>query len=152
MGDLGFGLAVLGGIAAIVGLSLLVAWRSPGDVAQILDWKPTRSPELEAQNEADDVSQMLAAQNARRRRRGQPDRTLEQVELEVARDQAWRREQCERLLGGESPAEAAEDEADLLRAVNARRARHGRPPLTASEYRERLALRAETPRPPRAAR
>ena len=38
-------------------------------VADIIDWKPTRSPEVEAQNEVDDVRQMIEAQNALRRRR-----------------------------------------------------------------------------------
>ena len=37
----------------------------------VLDWKPTRSPEVEAQNEIDDVAQMLEAQNEGRRRAGQ---------------------------------------------------------------------------------
>ena len=36
-------------------------------VADIIDWKPTRSPEVEAQNEVDDVRQMIEAQNAYRR-------------------------------------------------------------------------------------
>ena len=40
-----------------------------------LDWKPTRSPEVEAQNEIDDVEQMIAAQNEIRRRRGAPEIT-----------------------------------------------------------------------------
>ena len=38
--------------------------------ADLLDWKPTRSPEVEAQNEIDDVRQMIEAQNALRRKRG----------------------------------------------------------------------------------
>ena len=49
---------------------------------EILDWKPTRSPEVEAENEVDDVEQMIAAQNEIRRRRGKPERTLEDVEAE----------------------------------------------------------------------
>jgi hypothetical protein len=47
-----------------------------------LDWKPTRSPEVEAENEIDDVEQMIAAQNDIRRRLGKPERTLEDVESE----------------------------------------------------------------------
>jgi hypothetical protein len=39
----------------------------------ILDWKPTRSPESEAANEVDDVEQMTAALAEIRRRRGQGD-------------------------------------------------------------------------------
>ena len=48
----------------------------------ILDWKPTRSPEVEAENEVDDIEQMVAAQNELRRRRGKPERTLEDIESE----------------------------------------------------------------------
>jgi preprotein translocase subunit SecG len=48
----------------------------------ILDWKPTRSPEVEAENEIDDVEQMIAAQNDIRRRLGKPERTLEDVQSE----------------------------------------------------------------------
>jgi hypothetical protein len=44
-----------------------------------LDWKPTRSPEVEAQNEVDDIEQMIAAQNEMRRRRGAPETTVEEI-------------------------------------------------------------------------
>src|SRR5271167_1659828 len=47
--------------------------------AEILDWKPTRSPEREAELQLSDVDQMLAAQNRYRRLRGAPERTLEEV-------------------------------------------------------------------------
>ncbi len=49
---------------------------------EILDWKPTRSPQVEAENEIDDIEQMVAAQNELRRRRGKPERTLEDIESE----------------------------------------------------------------------
>jgi hypothetical protein len=52
---------------------------SPRTGADVLDWKPTRSPELEAQNEVDDVAQMLEAANAARRRRGLAERTEDDV-------------------------------------------------------------------------
>ena len=51
----------------------------PVSGAEVLDWKPTRSPEVEAELELDDVDQMLEAQNERRRRRGLPDRTEDDV-------------------------------------------------------------------------
>ncbi len=41
----------------------------PGSGAAQLDWRPTRSAEVEVQNEIDDLDQMLEAANARRRRR-----------------------------------------------------------------------------------
>src|ERR671923_2453180 len=59
-------------------------------VADIIDWKPTRSPEVEAQNEIDDVQQMIDAQNALRRKRGAPEITEEDVERQAREDQAFR--------------------------------------------------------------
>ena len=50
----------------------------------ILDWKPTRSPELEAQNDIDDVQQMIDAQNEIRRR-GLPERDEAEIEESVRR-------------------------------------------------------------------
>jgi hypothetical protein len=58
----------------------------PGSGAEQLDWKPTRSPDVEAQNEVDDVAQMLEAQNAIRRRAGRPEVTEEEFEEQVRRD------------------------------------------------------------------
>jgi hypothetical protein len=59
-------------------------------VADIIDWKPTRSPEVEAQNEIDDVRQMIEAQNEYRRKRGAPEITEEDVERQASEDQAMR--------------------------------------------------------------
>jgi hypothetical protein len=74
---------VSGGIVAffVVG-SILLGVFSKRSALEILDWKPTRSPQLEAENEIDDVAQMMEAQNELRRRRGKPERTLEDVESE----------------------------------------------------------------------
>ena len=62
--------------------TILLGVFSKRSALDILDWKPTRSPEVEAENEIDDVEQMIAAQNEIRRRRGKPERTLEDVEAE----------------------------------------------------------------------
>jgi len=59
-------------------------------VADFLDWKPTRSPEVEAQNEVDDVRQMIEAQNALRRKRGANEITELDVERQAREDQAFR--------------------------------------------------------------
>src|SRR5918997_5059187 len=70
-------------IVAILLLStILLGVFSKRSALEILDWKPTRSPAAEAANEADDLEQMIAAQNDIRRRRGKPERTLEDVEAE----------------------------------------------------------------------
>jgi hypothetical protein len=71
---------VCGGLLAFFVITvLLLGVFSKRSALDILDWKPTRTPELEAQNEVDDVDQMLAAQNEYRRRRGAPDSTLDDV-------------------------------------------------------------------------
>jgi len=72
---------VTGGLIAffLVG-ALLLGVFSKRSALEILDWKPTRSPEVEAANEVDDIEQMLAAQNEIRRRRGKPERTLKDIE------------------------------------------------------------------------
>jgi hypothetical protein len=59
-------------------------------VADLIDWKPTRSPEVEAQNEVDDVRQMIEAQNVYRRKRGAREITEEDVERQAREDQAIR--------------------------------------------------------------
>ena len=58
--------------------------------ADIISWKPTRSPEVEAQNEVDDVRQMIEAQNVYRRKRGAPEITEEDVERQAREDRALR--------------------------------------------------------------
>jgi len=70
---MGFMLLTVGMLALIIGALLVVGHFYQGSAAELVDWKPTRSPEVEAQNEIDDVRQMLEAQNEMRRRRGAPE-------------------------------------------------------------------------------
>lgn len=77
-------------LAFLVGVILLVGHFYPGSGADLVDWKPTRSYETEAQLEIDDVQQMLDAQNEMRRRRGAPELTPEELNEKVAEDQANR--------------------------------------------------------------
>jgi len=71
--------------ALVVGVLLLGVF-APGSGARQLDWRPTRSPELEAQNEVDDLDQMLEAVNARRRARGQDELSEDELHARVAED------------------------------------------------------------------
>ena len=72
---------VFGGLLAFFVITvLLLGLFSNRSARDYLDWKPTRSPEVEAQNEIDDVEQMIAAQNEMRRRRGAPEITREEIE------------------------------------------------------------------------
>jgi uncharacterized protein YkwD len=73
-----------------IGVILLVGHFYPGSGADLLDWQPTRSYETEVELEVDDVQQMLDAQNEMRRRRGAPELTPEELDRQVAEDQANR--------------------------------------------------------------
>jgi hypothetical protein len=77
-------------IAFMVGVLVLVGRFYPGSDAELIDWKPTRSPEVEAQNEIDDIRQMMEAQNEMRRRRGAPEMTEAELQEKVAEDERLR--------------------------------------------------------------
>ena len=78
---------VFGGtLAFFVVLVLLLGMFSKRSALDILDWKPTRSPEAEAQNEIDDIAQMIAAQNELKRRRGAPEISEDEIEARVRED------------------------------------------------------------------
>jgi hypothetical protein len=85
-----FVLGTLVVLAFIVGVVLVVGHYYPGTGADLVDWTPTRSPEVEAQNEIDDVRQMLEAQNEMRRRRGAPELTEAELREKVAEDERLR--------------------------------------------------------------
>jgi hypothetical protein len=85
-----FMLATLGMIGVIVLVLVLLARAYPGSGADLVDWRPTRSPELEAQLEIDDVQQMIEAQNEYRRKRGAEQLTPEQVSEWAREDEELR--------------------------------------------------------------
>jgi hypothetical protein len=83
---------VFGGtLAFFVIMVVLLGLFSNRSPREYLDWKPTRSPEAEAQNELDDVAQMIEAQNELKRRRGAPEITEEEIEERVREDEAEKR-------------------------------------------------------------
>jgi hypothetical protein len=94
-----FVLGTLVVLGFIVGVVLVVGHYYPGTGADLVDWTPTRSPEVEAQNEIDDVRQMLEAQNEMRRRRGAPELTEAELQEKVAEDERLR-------LSGRGPFES----------------------------------------------
>ena len=83
-----FAAIMLGGVALLLVALLLLGRFYPGSGAQQLDWRPTRSPELEVQNEIDDMDQMREAVNRRRRARGEAELTEEDLRERVAEDHA----------------------------------------------------------------
>ena len=91
MGD-AFTVVFGGTLAFFVILVLLLGVFSKRSARDYLDWKPTRSPDVEVQNELDDVAQMIAAQNELKRRRGAPEISERDIEERVRED----REQLKR--------------------------------------------------------
>jgi hypothetical protein len=75
---------ILGLPLLILTIALLAGHFNQDGYAELLDWKPTRSPEREVELELGELDQMLAAQNRYRRERGLPERSLDEVSR-----QAW---------------------------------------------------------------
>ncbi len=99
-------LLLLGTVAVvlfIVGVIVVVGHLYPGSDASLVDWFPTRSPELEVQNEIDDVRQMLEAQNEMRRRRGAPELTEADIDARVREDERWKQQMRGGAGAGRTP-------------------------------------------------
>jgi hypothetical protein len=108
-----FAAIMFGGVAGLVVALVLLGRFYPGSGAEQLDWRPTRSPEVEVQNELDDLDQLREAVNARRRARGDAELTEAAIHARVADD----------LRARIARGEDAEDEAQLRAALAARRDR-----------------------------
>jgi hypothetical protein len=91
-----FAIIMLGLVGGLLLFLLALGRFYPGSGAQQVDWRPTRSVELEVQNDIDDLDQMREAINSRRRARGDAELTEEAVRARVAEDVAERRRLGER--------------------------------------------------------
>jgi hypothetical protein len=87
---MGFIFLTVGMLVLMVGVLFLIGHFYKGNSADLVDWRPTRSPEVEAQNELDDVRQMLEAQNEMRRRRGAPEIDEDELRAEVEEEERER--------------------------------------------------------------
>jgi hypothetical protein len=126
-----FVVIMVGLVGGMLVALILLGLFYPGSGADQVKWRPTRSVELEVQNEIDDLDQMLAAANAKRRARGAGELTAEHMHARVAEDRRIADEQREAYLG--------ELEIEQMLAVkNERRARKGLAPITADEYRAQI--------------
>jgi hypothetical protein len=96
-----FSWVMLGIFVLFLGGILFLGLYSPRSGADVLGWRPTRSPEAEAQNEVDDIAQMLDASNALRRRRGAAERTEDEVADAVRADQRELDERARDYRGGD---------------------------------------------------
>jgi hypothetical protein len=128
-----FVLIMTGMVGGLLLFLILLGVFYPGSGAKQLDWKPTRSAEVEVQNEIDDLDQMLEAANARRRRRGAAPLTEDALHAQVRehqRDSVKRRDDYMADL----------EVAQMLDRVNERRREKGQPEQTLEELRAELGL------------
>jgi hypothetical protein len=103
-----FSLFIFFGGLVVVGIFLAIGKWYPGSGAEQVDWRPTRSPEVEAELEIDDVDQMIEAQNARRRASGRNEITEDDVRAQVAADERWRQELRRRARAANEPPAAGQ--------------------------------------------
>jgi hypothetical protein len=125
-----FALVLLGGLAALILWVWLLGKYYPGSGLEQLGLKSAREiTESREALDAEDLEQMLAAHNARRRARGESEVTVSDLEMKVMEDVAEQRRRRDRYL--------ADRELDeLLEATNARRRARGLPERTREQARE----------------
>jgi hypothetical protein len=125
-----FAVVILSGIAALVLSVYLLGKFYPGSGMEQLGLRSAREiSETRESLEAEDLDQMLAAHNARRRARGEAEVSLADMELRVAQDVNEMLRRREAYL--------ADRELDqLLEATNARRRARGQPERTREQVRD----------------
>ena len=124
-----FVLAILGFLVALILGILLLGRFYPGSGLEQLGMRSAREiNESREELEAEDLEQMLAAHNARRRARGEAEVSLEEVEMRVSREINAQHQRRDEYL-------ADRDLDELLEATNARRRARGLPERTREDVR-----------------
>ena len=125
-----FAVVILSGIGAVVLSVYLLGRFYPGNGMEQLGLRSAREiSETRESLEAEDLDQMLAAHNARRRARGESEVTVGDLELRIAHDVNEQQRRRQEYL--------ADRELDqLLEATNARRRARGQPERTREQVRE----------------
>jgi hypothetical protein len=91
-----FTVVVVGGLAAVVAVLWLLGKYYPGSGLEQLGLKSARElGERREALEAEDLDQMVAAHNARRRARGEPEVSADEVEARVLRERSEQRRRRE---------------------------------------------------------
>ena len=136
-----FAIVLLGVIAAAVLGLWVLGRRYPGSGLEQLGQRSARQiTEDREALDAEDLSQMLAAHNERRRRRGQAEVTVADLERRVLDDFNEQRRRREQYV--------ADRELDqLLEATNARRRARGLPERTRDEVRAQFGRASGPARP-----
>jgi hypothetical protein len=122
----------------VLWLILVGKFSSRRRVEEALGWKSARDlMERREALDAEDVHQMIAARNARRRARGEREVTLEEMEYQVSQELRAQRERRDRYLAERREQQLNERDLDgLLEATNARRRARGEAERTREQVRE----------------
>lgn len=122
-------MVILSGLVGLILWIVLLGKFAPGNGLDQIGWKSAREvSERREELEAEDLAQMLEARNARRRARGEPEQTVEDLELKVMQDLGEQRRRRDEYLAGR-------DLDELLEATNARRRAKGLPERTREDVR-----------------
>jgi hypothetical protein len=123
-----FAAVLFGGLFVFVAAVWLLGRFYPGTGMEQLGLKSAREiSETREALEAEDLDQMIAARNARRRARGEAEVSAADMELRIARERAEQIQRSERYL-------ADRDVQELLELTNARRRARGLPERTRADY------------------
>jgi hypothetical protein len=125
-----FAVIVVVGIVVVLGCLLLLGQFYPGSGTEQIGLRSARQIiETREELDAQDLDQMLAAHNARRRARGEAELSTGDLERRVREDAADQQRRRDELM--------ADRELDqLLEATNARRRQRGLPERTRAQVRE----------------
>jgi hypothetical protein len=119
-----FAVVILCGIAVVVLAMYLIGRFYPGSGLEQIGMRTSREiVETREALDAEDLDQMLAAHNARRRARGDRELSVSDLEMQVSQNMREMEQRRERYL--------ADQEIDqMLEATNARRRARGEPERT----------------------
>jgi hypothetical protein len=136
---------MLGLLVGLILLIVLVGKLAPGSGLEELGLKSSREIlERREALDAEDVHQMLAARNARRRARGEPEVTLEEMELRVFSELSQEQRRREQYASEQRERQLADSDLDgLLEATNARRRARGLPERSREEARREFSPGSE---------
>lgn len=122
-------------VGGILWLILVGKFSSRRGLEEAMGWKTARDViERREALDVEDVQEMIAARNARRRARGEREVTLEEMEFQISQEVREQRERAERYRAERREQELNErDLHELLEATNARRRARGQAERTREE-------------------
>ena len=114
-------------VGGIIWVILVGKFSSRRGMEEALGWKSARDViERREALDVEDVNQMIAARNARRRARGEREVTLEEMEYHVSQELREQRERSDRYRAERREQQLNDrDLQELLEATNARRRARG---------------------------